>query len=124
MGNCFIETVLFCGGDTFKTATFLKKIIFQKSNVLHHLLFLKSHSSRAAIFSKDLTFHSSFFPLELFFHNLLFKKMFFFTATFPIYQLVISFKTALLKIIHVIIWRQMPNAFKENKLFKWIILVA
>ena len=116
----------FCGEqkNTFKTATFLKKIIFQKSNVVHHLLFLKSHSFRAAIFSKDLTFHSSFFPLELFFHNLLFKKMFYFTATFPIYQLVNSFKTALLKIIHVIIWRQMPNAFKENKLFKWIILVA
>lgn len=114
----------FCGGDTFKTATFHKKIIFQKRNILYHLLFLESHFFRAAIFSKDPTFHSSFFTLELFFRNLLFKKMFYFTATFPIYQLVNSFQTALLKIIPVIIWRQVPNAFKENKLFKWIILVA
>ena len=42
----------FCGGDTFKTATFHKKIIFQKRNILYHLLFLESHFSEQQFFRK------------------------------------------------------------------------
>ena len=99
----FSEYLLLENRWFFRAFTFAEELLFQKanfrkSNIPHCLLFQNSYFLIVATFLKELTFlkdftfHSNYFFQKSYFfrRDTISQLRFFFTATLPIYQLVIK----------------------------------
>ena len=92
------RTRYFRAALTFAEELLFQKANFRKSNIPHCLLFQNSYFLIVATFLKELTFlkdftfHSNYFFQKSYFfrRDTISQLRFFFTATLPIYQLVVK----------------------------------